>query len=62
MTQRLNKKKMTRFEAQIRKLVTNGPEAQNKNKHSSPDKIWRLQFLFQQSFQLKSNIKKILLF
>ena len=25
------------------KLVTNGPEAQNENKHSSPDKIGRLQ-------------------
>ena len=24
------------------KLVTNGPEAQNENEHSSPDKIWRL--------------------
>ena len=25
------------------KLVTNGPEAQNENKHSSPDKIGCLQ-------------------
>ena len=27
------------------KLVTNGPETQNENKHSSPDKIGRLQTL-----------------
>ena len=26
------------------KLVINGPEAQNENKHSSPDKIWRLHY------------------
>ena len=41
MTQRLDKVKTDKVRGPNSKLVTNGPEAQNK--HSSPDKIRRLQ-------------------
>ena len=43
MTQRLDKLKKDKVRGPNSKLVTNGPEAQNENKHSSPDKIGRLQ-------------------
>ena len=43
MTQRLDKKENNKVRGPSSKLVTNGPEAQNENKHSSPDKIGRLQ-------------------
>ena len=43
MTQRLDKVKTDKVRGQNSKLITNGPEPQNKNKHSSPDKIGRLQ-------------------
>ena len=43
MTQRLNKVKTDKVRGPNSKLVTNGLEAQNEKKHSSPDKIGRLQ-------------------
>ena len=45
MTQRLDKVKTENdtVRGPKSKLVTNGPEAQNENKHNSPDKIGRLQ-------------------
>ena len=43
MTQRLDKVKTDKVWDPNSKLVTNGPEAQNDNKHSSSDKIGRLQ-------------------
>ena len=43
MTQRLDKKENNKVRGPSSKLVTNGPEAQNNNKHSSPDKSRRLQ-------------------
>ena len=45
MTQWLDKinNKKDKVRGPNSKLVTNGPEAQNENKHSSPDKIGRLQ-------------------
>ena len=46
MTQRLDKNKKDQVQGLNSKLVTNGPEAQNKNKHSSSDKIGRLQVSF----------------
>ena len=42
MTQRLDKIKTDKIRDPNSKLVTNGSEAQNENKHSSPDKIGRL--------------------
>ena len=45
MTQRLDKIKMDKIRGPNSKLITNGPEAQNENKHSSPDKIGRLHTL-----------------
>ena len=41
MTQILNKEN-DKVRGPNSKLVTNGPETQNENKHSSPDKIRRL--------------------
>ena len=46
MTQRLDKVKTDKVRGPNSKLVTNGPEAQNKSKHSSPDKIGRLHSLY----------------
>ena len=46
MTQRLDKLKKDKVRGPNSKLVTNGPEAQNENKHSSPDKIGRLHLIF----------------
>ena len=46
MTQRLDKVKTDKVRGPNSKLVTNGPEAQNANKHSSPDKIGRLHYQF----------------
>ena len=43
MTQRLDKVKTNKVRGLKSKLVTDGLEAQNLNKHSSPDKIKRLQ-------------------
>ena len=43
MTQRLDKVKTDKVRGPNSKLVTNGLEAQNKNKHSNPDKIGCLQ-------------------
>ena len=43
MTQRLDKLKIDKVRGPNSKLVTNGPEARNENKHSSPGKIRRLQ-------------------
>ena len=43
MTQRLDKVKTDKVRGPNSKLVTNGPKAQNENKHSSSDKIGRLQ-------------------
>ena len=45
MTQRLDKIKTDEIRGPNSKLVTNGLEAQNENKHSSPDKIRRLHSL-----------------
>ena len=45
MTRRLDKIKTDKVRGPNSKLLTNGPEAQNENKHSSPDKIGRLQIL-----------------
>ena len=42
-TQRLDKVKMDKVRGPNSNLATNGPKAQNKNKHNSPNKIWRLQ-------------------
>ena len=44
---KINNKKMDKVRGPNSKLVTNGPEAQNENKHSSPDKIRRLQYKLQ---------------
>ena len=46
MTQRLDKVKTDKVRGPNSKLVTNGPEAQNENKHSSLDKIGRLQTIY----------------
>ena len=43
MTQRLDKIKADKVRGPNSKLITNGPETQNENKHSSRDKIGRLQ-------------------
>ena len=43
MTQRLDNNDIDKVRGPNSKLVTNGPEAQNENEHSSPDKIRRLQ-------------------
>ena len=43
MTRRLDKVKTDKVRGPNSKLITNGPEVQNENKHSSPDKIGRLQ-------------------
>ena len=43
MTQRLDKVKRTRFEVQIRNSSQMGLRPKNENKHSSSDKIGRLQ-------------------
>ena len=43
MTQRLDKVKTDKVRDLNSKLITNGLEAQNKKKRSSPDKIERLQ-------------------
>ena len=43
MIQRLDKVKTDKVRDLNSKLITNGPEAQNENKDSSPDKIGRLQ-------------------
>ena len=43
MIQRLDKKRTDKVRGPTSKLVTDGTEAQNKNKHSSPDKIGHLQ-------------------
>ena len=43
MTQRLDKVKTDKVRGPSSNLATNGPEAQKENKHSSPDKIRRLQ-------------------
>ena len=45
MTQRIDKVKMDKVRGPNSKLVTNGPEAQNESKHSSLDKMGRLQKL-----------------
>ena len=55
-TQRLDKAKMDKVRGPSSKLITNGSEAQNENKHSSPDKIGRLhlplvEFAYNNSFQ-----------
>ena len=54
MTQRLDKIKTDKVRGPNSKLVTNGLEAQNENKHSSSEKIGRLQ----RSYKKKSKIKK----
>ena len=50
MTQRLDKINKWKDKDKVRdpnsKLITNGPEAQNKNQHSSLDKIGRLHAIF----------------
>ena len=43
MTQKLDKLKTDKVQGPNLKLVTNGPETQNKNKHNNPNKIGRLQ-------------------
>ena len=43
MTQRLDKINTDKDRGPNSKLVTNGPEARNENRHDSPDKIRRLQ-------------------
>ena len=43
MTQRLDKVKMDKVQDPNSKLVTNGSEVRNENKHNSPNKIRRLQ-------------------
>ena len=47
MTQRLDNVKTDKVRDSNLKLVANGPEAQNENKHSSPDKIGHLHGPFQ---------------
>ena len=46
MTQRLDNNDTNKVRGPNSKLVTNGPEAQNENKYSSPDKIRRLHLLY----------------
>ena len=55
MTQRLDKVKMDKVRGPNSKLVTDGPEAQNENKHSSPDKIRRLQGTIGITVSIKHN-------
>ena len=57
MTQRLVKVKTDKVRDPNSKLVTNGPKAQTENKHSSPDKIRRLQYSLNQ-FKHSTNLFK----
>ena len=45
VTQGLDKIKANKIRGPNSKLDENGPETQDKNKHSSPDKIGRLHYL-----------------
>ena len=51
MTRRLDKVKMDKVRGPNPKLVTNRPEAQNENKDSNQDKIWRLQMFIFKTFR-----------
>ena len=57
---KISKKEKDKVRGLNSNLVTNGPEPKNKNKHSSPDKIRRLQRIIK-IFAL-NNTKKINIF
>ena len=59
MTQILDKIKTDKVRGSNSKLVTNGLEAQNKNKHSSPKKIGRLQALLEYDYLVLVELESI---